>query len=310
MMSVGYLPWDMGIGGLALGPTFELQLKLSAIYHSKIIVTSEPSVLDRYTEIIANEAGLKPAVVRPVFTSIYQIDGLEGVGEIAHANIHPVDGHTWDSKGKIRAGLRGAVYAALANESQISVRQVQRKVKSSRGWIKEAAAIAVSATGSAEGWRRVNQVYPCNILCFNEADAYAAKSRITTNASPVTSQALKKIEAAIPSSEDLGWDHVFELRKSKHILSFRDWLGSPENVEDRGEIIDGLWSAFGDVIENPRTTHLKGLISNLPLPLPINPASIALAARDSRKAVQFHASHGTSVFFYDLWRLTSSKSTK
>lgn len=309
MPKKAFVPWVESVASTTPGTRAELQLKLAALYHPTIFFPVETSFVECVCEGIAKDAGNRVGDVRKMFKSVHEIKGLRNSEEFLLMSLTPEDGFTWDKRGGIKPGLRGAVYRSLARADGISVRQVQRNIRK-RGvigyaWTRAAAYKAASATGGANAWRQINHVLPCDLICFNEAANFAAINRISSDVSKVDGTVMDAIEVAIPSVTGLGWDHVFELRKNRHVDAFRGWIAEKTDPQKSAEIIDGLWSAFGEIIPNPSSTVLKGITSNIPLPIPINPASVAYAAQDARQAIRFQKQHSATIFFHDLWRLTS-----
>ena len=311
MFKDAFISWVESVAATTPGSRAELQLKVAAMYHPSIYFPVDTGVVEGVREKISKDAGIDVAEVRNLFRSVDEIEGIYDAREILSICCTPEDAYAWDTKGNIKAGLRGAVHRSLAADSSISIRQLYKKMKEpgveGYGWTREAAYYAVAATGAANAWRQINQVFQCDLICFNEAAAYAAKSRISSEISKADSSLLDTIEIAVPSVANLGWDHVFELRENRAVDAFRIWAGNHGDPKESRDIIEGLWSAFSDTIPNVKGAVLKGIASNIPLPIPVNPASVAFAAQDVRRALRYRQEHAVTIFFHELWRSTTEQ---
>lgn len=88
----------------------------------------------------------------------------------------------------------------------------------------------------------------------------------------------------IPSLENLPWNDILELRKSRHRSAFLEYFRRLP-VENSAQLLestrDSLWRLATEVASqtNLRETALKGVGSNIP-GLLINPISLGLASKD------------------------------
>lgn len=290
------------------GSRAELQLKLASIYHTSIYMPVTIEMLDRVCTSLSREAGVSFKKVRSLFRSVHEIEELEEPESIIKICLTPVEEITWNQTGEIKEGLRGAVYRSISNKEGISLRQLNKNLKKPGvgryGWAKEAAWLAVAATGGANAWQKINLSLNCDIVCFDEASAYAASKYSASNVSKAEPSLVGKIELAIPSAENLSWENVFALRDNPNVHSFRTWVEIDGTEQKTSEILDGLWSAFEYLAPNVRGTIFKGILSNIPLPIPINPASALFAVQDTQRAIKFRREHGAMIFFHDLRKST------
>lgn len=289
----------------------ELQLKIASVYHSTIYIPAETEVVENVSRDIAEEAGVSIYDVRNLFKSVYEIEELADPSSILRICCEPDEGNTWSKSGGIKRGLRGPVYRSLAFDSKISLRRLKEKLKTPGNeryaWMREASWHAVAATGSAQAWSLLNLALKCDLVCFDEASSYAATNLENSRVSRIAPSASRKIELAIPSAENMSWENVFELRKNKNIDSFRQWIETKGDWSG-DEIIDGVWDAFAAIKPNVKGTILKGIASNIPLPIPVNPASMFFAAKDAQEVLKFRREHGAMIFFHDLRRVTQRPS--
>ena len=105
----------------------------------------------------------------------------------------------------------------------------------------------------------------------------------------------------LPKAGDLTWQELFEIRCTPEAESFRRWLYSQDwarsgNKTIQQDIIGALLEIIDDCRPNLGAELLKGVASNIPLPLPINPASVVLSLKAIGEAQQFKEKYGWSLF--------------
>lgn len=312
MSDSAFISWVESINAFTPNSLAERKLKLAVLCHPIVYFPVEESMMDFVGKELAIEAATSFEVVRSVLRSVYEIDGIDPEQNILSVCCSADPPYTWDKRKDIARGLKGAVYRSVARSHDISVttlrKNIRRTYPDNYGWLRETAYAAVAATGTANAWRQINQVNPCSLICFDEATAFAAKRRIFGRISRATEAQLEELTIAIPSLEKIEWEHVYELRKNPYISNFRDWINGNANPRRADEVQQGLWSAFSDIVPKKKSTILKGIASNIPMPIPINPASLAIAANDVRNVANFQKQHGVSIFLHDLWNLTSKRS--
>ncbi|WCN09571.1 hypothetical protein [Marinomonas mediterranea] len=106
---------------------------------------------------------------------------------------------------------------------------------------------------------------------------------------------LSNNSSMIPDFGDFTWDQIIELREDKIIKYFREKIESaltdtPETMSTiiDSEIISGLWDIASYAKPNVGMTTLNGILTNLPLPIPLNPYGAGKAIKDvvdTRKAL-------------------------
>jgi hypothetical protein len=86
------------------------------------------------------------------------------------------------------------------------------------------------------------------------------------------------IELEIPDFGKIPWSAIFKLRKDKRIESFRnhiDRISFEKNEKSAAKCaLDEICAAVSDISPNVRRVALEGAVSNIPLPIPVNPLSL------------------------------------
>ena len=308
MSKDAFISWTDSVLATTQGTRAELQLKVAAMYHRSVYFPVETTIVETVCEQISRDAGVNIDVTRNLFKSVYEIDGLASPEKILLICCSPASNTTWDKKGNIKTGLRGPVYRSLAQNRGISVSKLRKNMKepgaTGYAWRRATAYQAVASTGASNAWQQINQQLPCDLICFDEATAYAAMPKFRREILMADRTPLESIEVSIPSVSNLSWGNVFELREHHAVEAFRNWYNELGSTESRGGITEGLWEAFSEVIPNVKGTIVKGIASNVPLPIPINPLSVGLAIKDVSDAHQFQKKHSVTIFFHELRRLT------
>lgn len=116
------------------------------------------------------------------------------------------------------------------------------------------------------------------------------------------------ITATIPDISEYTWDEIIDIRNHKYWEQFRNKITElSENHEDkkiRQDILEEI--VRKDLIEmvqyfRPQVNKniVKGVISNIPLPIPINPLSVASTGYDLIKEIDFEKKYGWLYFYLD-----------
>ena len=116
------------------------------------------------------------------------------------------------------------------------------------------------------------------------------------------------ITAIIPDISEYSWDEIIEIRHHNYWTQFRKKLTElSESIEDKKlgqDILEEI--VRKDLIEmaqrfRPQVTKniVKGVVSNIPLPIPINPVSVVCTGYDIMKEIDFDKKYGWIYFYLD-----------
>lgn len=116
------------------------------------------------------------------------------------------------------------------------------------------------------------------------------------------------ITAIIPNISEYTWDKIIEIRHHSYWTQFRKKLTElSQSIEDKKlgqDILDEI--VRKDLIEMARhfrpQVHkniIKGVMSNIPLPIPINPLSVVCTGYDIMKEIDFEKKYGWIYFYLD-----------
>jgi hypothetical protein len=178
------------------------------------------------------------------------------------------------------------------------------------GYAREAGALAASSTGAARVWTWVRQFRPCAFLAFYSVEAVAAQSLVSPAPIHHTETMHTSVEEFVPSVRSLPWRAVLDLRKDRRVAAFRRWLFQQSGSDSKpkannSKAIDTLWKAFGELKVSTPKEVIKGIASNLPLPIPLNPASVAISGKAIYDAHHFNKKYDWLIFLHTLQKASS-----
>jgi hypothetical protein len=272
-MSQAFISWTTAIQQDLMGPYG----KFAALFFDELIIQVPRA--DAVDQVLASlvEQGLISgdvarelgAVWRPVHAVLPDYEFLK---------------HPWqhDDERLVELARTAAVEDALAEYPDIDSRGLQHEV----AWAGAGLIEAVST------WSILHTRRPCALL------ADRAESRIVEGvfgiSIPPPNHALfsQVMQWRLPTAGNLSWERLFELRSSPFLDAFRQKMAELDRLVKEGgderdarAIVEEL--ERNDLRELARTVTpdtqkawAKAVMSNVPLPIPINPASVALSAID------------------------------
>ena len=115
----------------------------------------------------------------------------------------------------------------------------------------------------------------------------------------------------IPDLSNYSWDKIIELRNHQYFQNFREKIVclnlqiSTNNSKTAIEIIDELTNRDIKEIINLFKPSLKnsivrGIASNFPLPIPINPLSIYFSGKEIKRDIDISNKYGWLFFLIDV----------
>ncbi|WP_273854331.1 hypothetical protein [Guptibacillus spartinae] len=158
-----------------------------------------------------------------------------------------------------------------------------------------------------EAWEKLNAKINCNFLANYYEGLIVEKFKKTDNKEAIS----EIIYYTIPDINYYTWEEIIALRKHPFFNSFRKKISQLNEAIDIGdiklskEIIEQLEQK--EVIEmiklfkpSPKTKIIKGVTSNVPLPIPINPASVYFATQDIKTEYKLKNKYGWLFFLLDV----------
>lgn len=132
------------------------------------------------------------------------------------------------------------------------------------------------------------------LFCYNEDSKFGNFSNIISN--------------MIPDVSEYSWDEIIELRQHTYWQQFRNKISdlNSENMDKKtlSELFNEImFKDLAEMAQNMRPqikkNVIKGIVSNIPLPIPINPVSVICTGKDIVKEIDFNKRYGWIYFYLD-----------
>jgi hypothetical protein len=307
--NIGFMTWGSSYLSLTPGSQMEGRLKVASIFYDKLIfpVDSEhmSGILDTFTEGGKVVRGLGRAWA-PFDTVIPAVDVT-----FFKARLLGVDHDGYSRSGGIVPGLKGAVDEALMESWGVSRRRLRQIASDDRiGYFRECNAILASATGGARAWAQLQGFTNCSLVSFLRVEQVAVDKLVSVSRVDRMEGLYRPVEVFVPSVRGLPWEAIVQLRRHRGVKTFRRWLAGlqkPASITPNADqAIESLWNAFGELKVSTGVEVIKGIIGNIPLPIPINPASVALSAHSITRSAKFNKRNGWLTFLHAAHRASSN----
>ena len=194
--------------------------------------------------------------------------------------------------------------------SDVVKEKYARKLSDSKmyeGTMHEIVWSGFGIANSVKYWTLLNAKENCTFLPMNVEKQMLGKIfGSTTNIE--YSNFSDIITVMIPDISEYSWDEIIEIRHHNYWTQFRKKMTQlSESIEDKKlgqDILDEI--VRKDLIEmaqyfRPKVTKtiVKGVMSSIPLPIPINPVSVLCTGYDIMKEIDFDKKYGWIYFYLD-----------
>jgi hypothetical protein len=248
--------------------------------------------------------------VEGAWHSIESINPHLGGKQLATECFTPPQSMVYDSSGAWKEELRGAIDSELAVYFDVSSDGIGKlKGSESYEYIKEGNALANSGVGSVLVWTMLRSHLECAYFAFNEVEFAAADLLLCQN----ERSSFRAANLLMPDAGELSWEEVFDIRERPEAISFRQWLhsrnwGNSDNKSIEEDVIGALLDVVEDCRPNVGSEILKGVASNIPFPIPVNPASLAISAKSIFDARRFRRKYDWTYFLIERRKRLNTKS--
>jgi hypothetical protein len=311
----GFLTYGGAWSGLTPGSPEEAKLKIASVFYDRIILPIESRHFEGILEVFASE-GVRIQDLADCWQPYDRVVPPDEVavnrllfGYFHEDGINPSTGGYW-------AGYTAPLDRTLAGHLKVSPARLQELKRRDEhySYTRECNALVEMATGSARAWLHLQSRSPCSLIAFNEVEEYAM-ARLVGMGNHDEFRSIDSIyspvELFVPSIGELPWTAINDLRKDGRIGSFRRWLTSSGSKipASKDEALEELWDAFGELRVSTGGEVVKGILGNLPLPIPVNPAGLALSGQSIVSSRRFDRRRGWLMFIHSM-RSASSKTPK
>ncbi|MBN8209852.1 hypothetical protein JI666_13935 [Bacillus sp. NTK071] len=172
--------------------------------------------------------------------------------------------------------------------------------------IHNAIRVGGAIASSFETWRKLNEKVRCNFLSsYYEGLLLEAVQEVESD-----DLYTEIIGYTLPDINEYSWDEIIDLRNHPFFDSFRNkvaHLNDAANSSDiklSEEIVEEIEQKdMKEMLEmfrpTPKSKVIKGIASNIPLPIPINPVSAYYAIDDVKREIDLKKKYGWIYFLLD-----------
>lgn len=158
-----------------------------------------------------------------------------------------------------------------------------------------------------EKWMQLNQEKPYGFI-GREIERKIIEKTLYSEQIHNQTNITERLDIAFPSIENMPWNTILELRNHQYIEAFREKINDLQiGLENNDcdvfrELVNemvqkDLKNVFSLFTPSPSKQLIKGIISNVPSPIPVNPFSIASSIGDIYKDAKLKK-HYAWLFFY------------
>ncbi|MFX0172503.1 MAG: hypothetical protein ACFE9L_11330, partial [Candidatus Hodarchaeota archaeon] len=202
--------------------------------------------------------------------------------------------------------LKTLVEKKVANQLGISVYKLKKLIQQDYGYLRtlawEGYSMLSISFGHSKLWALLQPIRPCALIAFDEIELKVSQSMFNIDKLNDVSHFTEYLNVQIPSFTELNWATLIKLRKDRRIQKFREFIWS--NKINSQVLIQRtqkeLINAFEENIPVIKKEILKGIISEIPLPLPINPLSISQTLKDLYDGLSFKRKYDWLIFLHEI----------
>ncbi|MEE8074755.1 MAG: hypothetical protein V3T60_03925 [Candidatus Binatia bacterium] len=183
--------------------------------------------------------------------------------------------------------------------------------KNPAGFEHEVGLAGAGLVEAVATWGALHAAEQCAFLA-DSRESTVIEEVFQTTQPPSDTQVFQEIvTTSMPDFTILTWQRVLELRRHPFLQSFRrkiSELGSSVRNNNEGTIkktigeleLHDLRELARLVEPSPRTTILKSIGSNIPLPIPVNPVSIGIGIQEIKDTYERRQRFGWLYFLMEL----------
>jgi hypothetical protein len=293
-----FIPWATMYMGFSPNTQEERHLKMATMAFDDVYLPVGADHLSNIRAQMADDLNVQLKPMEGAWHSVESIHPNLAGKQLATECFTPPQSMVYDSSGAWKEELRGAIDAELAAYFGVSSDEIGKlKGPKSYEYMKEGNALANSGVGSILVWTMLRSHLECAYFAFNEVEFAAADLLLCRD----ERSSFRAANLLMPDAGELSWEEVFDIRERPEALSFRQWLHSrnwanSDNKSIEQDVIGALLDVVDDCRPNVGTEILKGVASNIPLPIPINPAGLAMSVKSIFDARRFRRKYDWAFF--------------
>ena len=277
---------------------FRLQGKLATLWFDEIVLqvpyNSIPSVLEK----VAAEEGWAKSTLDEILK--IQVSANKYIPEYSMLSKNP-----WDSDNV-------ELVKFAENITIQETRKMEPDIPESHpGFRHEVAWAGAGLIDGIELWLALNSIASCTFIPHLREHLVLSQLFSSEQRNKPFNIFSDVMVGKIPDLSNYSWDRIVELRHHPFFDKFREKITALNFQLDLGEsesvceIVEEI--ARKDMIEmirmfrpDPSMSVIKALASNIPLPIPLNPASALFSVQDVKRQAELSRKYGWLYFMIDL----------
>ncbi len=313
---IAFVPF-VGFLAASFGGKLELQLKVATLYYDALVIPADRVWYDNLVRGVT-EWGAPAGEIRKAWWCVEDVaPGFDDFvkRQYSRQSLEDRRRRIFDAAGEVQRGLRGPATEFLRQSFGVSRRGLAKiREENRQAYVRELYWTVTASLMGAEEWCYLRPYRDLAYVAFHRIDVASCAEVLGGTEPDFTEPLTEGLEAFVPSVRDLEWEDVFWLRQHEHARAFRravrsvlgldpssQWKGERRVVDEALQRAnDQLWAAAMSAAPNVGEEVLRGLISNLPLPLPINPAGVADSIYAGVSAARWRRKYGWLVFLHEL----------
>jgi hypothetical protein len=286
-------------------PVEEYNLKSLCLYNDRVILNADNKICRVFIDKLHEDFKISKKLLNGTFISIDDVIA-DKERSYFYSKIEVID----ELIGKENAGRALELFIEEeAKRTGNTVEKVRKDWQLMYEWSKYFYYSTLSILSNLELYSRINETIPCSITGFAEStntilNSYLKHQSDKSESFKVESSIADKVEYVIPSLKQLNWNELFEIRQDGRAKAFRHWINeNKEEIDSNGLqnlIYKEFWNVLTELKPNTSANVIKATLGNIPLPIPVNPISVATGIQDIYKARAFNKKYSWLLFIHDL----------
>jgi len=311
---LGFIPWEIAWMNFVEDSELDVPLRTAFFYYEKLIFPTTQEHLNNVIKSLAKATSINEKYLLKNLISLESLAnglGYDGDKVISYFYNPNLKDCFSEKTGKARKGMKMAIDRDIAESFSLSRNKLKKfKTESPQAYIRESNAKLVTSITSVSVWSAINEKKECAFVGWHESEKAAFKVLLNNIGFHSTKNILSNFEIIVPSIEELKWNEIYQIREEKEAKRFREWmwdknlhLDSTSKSDLEKEINIGLWDLVQKVKPNLNAEIIEGVLSNLPLPSPINPFSVYGSTKSIDKANNLKKEFDWLFFIHRLKKL-------
>jgi hypothetical protein len=179
------------------------------------------------------------------------------------------------------------------------------------GFQHEVAWAGAGLIHAIDSWLHLDSIEPTSIITSEREDALIAERLQAQQPVEGFNAFLSTMESKLPNFSDLSWERAIELREHQYLSSFRSKLRAVQQAvktQSASDVASMITDLEGHDLKeiarltkpSMKSTVVKAVLGNIPLPIPLNPVSVYSSSTEIANARKMTRQFGWLYFLLDV----------